>query len=304
MKDVPLPTILVIGKNGQIGWELCRTCATLGNIVAMDYPEIDLASPDSIRTMIREVRPAIIINAAAYTAVDKAESEPEKAMAINGIAPGVMAEEAKRIGALLIHYSTDYVYDGTKREPYLETDAPNPLNVYGRTKLAGDLAIQAVGTPHLILRTSWVYGWRGQNFLMTILKLARERDVLRVVDDQHGAPTWSRYIAEATAQIITQVRAKSDDWIDSNAGIYYLSCAGETTWFGFARAILDADPARHEQKVQSLDAITTVDYPTPARRPVWSLLNGTLLQEAFGVRLPEWRHPLHLWNAGRGAITA
>jgi dTDP-4-dehydrorhamnose reductase len=290
------PTILIFGKNGQVGWELCRTCATLGTIVAMDYPEIDLESPDSIRAAIRNARPTIIINAAAYTAVDKAESEPDKAMAINGVAPGIIAEEARRGGAALIHYSTDYVYDGTKREPYLETDKTAPLSAYGRTKLAGDEAIKAAGAPHLILRTSWVYGWRGQNFLMTMLRLAREREVLRVVDDQRGAPTWSRFIAEATAQIVAQGGGRPVRLIDTSSGVYHLTCAGETTWCGFARAILEADPLKQEHRVREIVPITTADYPTPARRPARSVLQGDRLCEMFGIHLPDWCLPLGMWG--------
>lgn len=289
------PKILILGKNGQIGWELCRTCAPLGDIVAMDYPDIDLAKPDSIRAKVRETKPAIIINAAAYTAVDKAESEPELAMMINGVAPGILAEEAKRLGAALVHYSTDYVYDGKKRTPYVETDDTNPLSVYGKTKLAGDRAVAAAGCPHLIFRASWVYGWRGNNFLLTMLRLAREREELRVVDDQRGAPTWARYIAEATAQIVAQGRKDPAALIDTSTGIYHLTCAGETTWCGFARSLLEADPKREEQKVKRIVPINTSDYSTPARRPANSVLGGTRLLTVFGLRLPEWKTPLGFW---------
>lgn len=285
-------SILLIGKNGQVGWELCRTLATVGNVRAVDFPEIDLANAESIRKVVRDVAPKLIVNAAAYTAVDKAESEPDKAMAINGTAPGILAEEAKKLGAALIHYSTDYVYEGTKREPYLETDATGPLSVYGRTKLAGDQAITAVGCPHLILRTSWVYGWRGQNFLLTMLRLAREREELRIVDDQRGAPTWSRFIAEATAQIVAQGRGNPVALIDATTGVYHLTCAGETTWYGFARVLLAADPKKEEQKLQRIVPITTAEYPTPARRPAYSVLENDRFARTFGVRLPEWKSPL------------
>lgn len=197
--------ILLTGSNGQVGWELQRTLATLGEVIALDRHGMDLVSPDSIRRTIREIKPSLIVNAAAYTAVDKAEFEPELAMAINGIVPGILAEEAKRLGDAVIHYSTDYVFDGSKNTPYTEEGAPNPLNVYGKTKLAGEQAIQAVGTPHLIFRTSWVYGARGKNFLLTILRLVRERDEIKVVNDQIGVPTWSRVIAQSTAHILTHV---------------------------------------------------------------------------------------------------
>ena len=196
--------ILLTGKNGQVGWELERSLQPLGQVIAFDRSGLDLASPDSIRAVIREVKPELIVNPAAYTAVDKAESEPDLAMAVNGVAPGIIAEEAKRLGAALIHYSTDYVFDGTKAEPYTEDDVPKPINVYGKTKLAGEQAVQAIGVPHLIFRTSWVYGMRGKNFLLTILRMAKEKDELRIVDDQFGAPTWSRMIAETTAQVLAQ----------------------------------------------------------------------------------------------------
>lgn len=196
--------ILLIGKNGQVAWELQRTLATLGEIITVGREQLDVANAASIRQVIRETKPQIIVNATAYTAVDKAEAEPELAMQVNGVAPGIMAEEAKRLDALLVHYSTDYVFDGTKQGAYVEEDVPNPLSVYGKTKLAGEQAIQATGAKHLILRTSWVYGARGKNFLLTILRLAKERPELKIVDDQIGAPTWSRMIAEATAQILAQ----------------------------------------------------------------------------------------------------
>ena len=204
------PHILLIGKNGQVGWELCRTLAPLARLTSIDYPEIDLTDAASIRRWVQESRPDVVVNAAAYTAVDKAEAETELAMKINGLAPGILAEEARKQGALLVHYSTDYIFDGTKGEPYLEDDAPNPVSSYGRSKLAGDQAVQQVDGLHLIFRLCWVYGARGQNFLLTISRLARERERLRVVDDQVGCPTWSRLIAEATAQAVRQVLASKD----------------------------------------------------------------------------------------------
>ena len=205
-----LPRILLIGKIGQVGWELRRTLAPMAQVTCVDFPEIDLTSGDSIRRWVRETQPNVVINAAAYTAVDKAESEPDKAMKITGEAPGILAEEAKKLGALLVHYSTDYVFDGTNTSPYVETDSPNPLGAYGRTKLAGDEAVRAVGGAQLIFRLCWVYGARGQNFMLTIMRLARERETLRVVGDQIGCPTWSRMIAEATAQAVKQAVAAQD----------------------------------------------------------------------------------------------
>ncbi len=287
--------ILLTGKNGQVGWELQRTLAPLGEVVAVDRQALDLANPDAIRALIREVKPALIVNPAAYTAVDKAESEPELAMAVNGIAPGVMAEEAKRLGAAMIHYSTDYVFDGSKTSPYTEDDAPNPLNVYGRTKLAGEQAIQAAGISHLILRTSWVYGARGRNFLLTILRLAKERDELKIVDDQTGAPTWSRMIAEATAIILAKLPLPpGEGWGEGGSGLYHLTAAGQTSWHGFAGAILESRARSTGVAGPRLIPIPTSAYPLPAPRPQYSVMANDKLQRAFGVALPAWQSGLGL----------
>ena len=269
--------ILLTGRNGQVGWELERKLAPLGEVIATDRATLDLAEPDAIRRAVREAKPQIIVNAAAYTAVDQAESEPELAMQINGSAPGVLAEEAKRLGALLVHYSTDYVFDGEKATPYLEDDPPNPINVYGKTKLEGERAIQAVGCRHLILRTSWVYGARGKNFLLTILRLASEGRELRVVDDQIGAPTASFAISQATAQL---VRAGA-------RGLYHLCAAGAASWCGFARAIL-----AQAGIAAPVTAIRTEDYPTPARRPRNSRLDCTRLLKDHGLALAPWEEAL------------
>lgn len=312
--------ILLTGKNGQVGWELQRTLVTLGEVVAVNHQQMDLSDPDSIRRVIREVKPNLIVNAAAYTAVDKAESESNLAMAINGIAPGLMAEEAKRLGAAIIHYSTDYVFDGTKTTPYSEDDTPHPVSVYGQTKLVGDKAIEKSGAAHIILRTTWIYGERGRNFLRTIVRLAGEQDELRIVNDQLGAPTWSRMIAEITAQML----AKSYGLQHGNSstgsarlhslpelsGIYNLTCTGETSWFGFASAILD----RMNSDIKSarllangtntgtnvgvtlprIIPIPTSSYPLPARRPANSLLSTVKLQSTFGLRLTSWVESLDL----------
>ncbi len=288
------PKILVFGRVGQVGWELRHKLACLGSVVSVDYPEIDFARPDTIRTAVREAAPAVIVNAAAYTAVDKAEAAPEPAWAINASGPGVIAEEAKRLGALLVHYSTDYVYDGSKAGPWVETDAPHPLNVYGKTKLAGDEAIAAVGGDYLILRTSWVYGARGSNFLLTMRRLAKERPQLRIVDDQTGSPTTSECIAQATAQIVAQVlapgQAGDGNVLGGRSGVYHLTSAGSTTWFGFAKAFLrpmgDACP--------ELTPIASSEYPLPARRPVNSVLSCAKLAETFGVQMPAWENALDL----------
>ncbi|MBL8526997.1 MAG: dTDP-4-dehydrorhamnose reductase [Burkholderiales bacterium] len=289
--------ILVTGANGQVGWELQRTLQTLGEVAACDRGALDLANPDAIRGKVREMRPDVIVNAGAYTAVDKAESEPELAMAVNGVAPGVLAEEAKRIGALLVHYSTDYVFDGTKAEAYLESDAPNPASVYGSSKLAGERAVEAAGGACLIFRTSWVYAARGKNFLLTILRLAAEREELRVVDDQVGTPTWCRTIAEATAQVV--VKLSVGDRIDADRalalrGVYNLTAAGRVSWCGFARAIVEATRSRRGGAGPKVTPITTAEYPLPARRPANSVLANQKLQRAFGLACPAWDHALEL----------
>jgi dTDP-4-dehydrorhamnose reductase len=229
--------------------------------------------------------------------VDRAEAEPEVAMAVNGVAPGILADEAKRLGASLIHFSTDYVFDGAKAAPYVEADEPAPLNAYGRTKLAGERAIEAAGGSYAILRTSWVYAARGHNFPLAMLRLARERAELRVVDDQTGAPTWSRLLAEAAAQIAAWSRARSAgrDLFADTAGVYHLTAGGATTWYGFARELFRHAPALGLDRVPRVVAIGTAEYPTPARRPPCSLLSGDKVFRAFGIRLPDWRQGLALW---------
>lgn len=282
------PKILVFGRVGQVGWELRHKLACLGTVTSVDYPEIDFSKPDTVRAAVRSVEPAVIVNAAAYTAVDKAEATPDPAWAINAAGPGVIAEEAKRLGAVLVHYSTDYVYDGSKQGPWVETDAPNPLNVYGKTKLAGDEAIAAVGGDYVILRTSWVYGARGSNFLLTMLRLAKERPELRIVDDQTGGPTTSECIAQATAQILTQVLAPGGG-LAGRSGVYHLTCSGAATWFGFAREFLSKQAV-----CPKLTPIPTSEYPVPAKRPVNSVLSCRRLEETFGVRMPSWELALDL----------
>lgn len=286
-----LPRILLLGKNGQVGWELRRTLAPLGQVWALDYPEVDFTEAAALRKLVLEHRPQIVVNTAAYTAVDKAESEPDRALLINGRAPAALAEAARQTGALLVHYSTDYVYDGTKGAPYVETDAPNPLSAYGRSKLAGDQAVQQAGCDHLIFRLCWVYGARGQNFMLTMLRLARERETLRVVADQIGSPTWSRMIAEATALALKQWLA-ADDRAALN-GIYHLRAGGEASWHAFASRIIELMPAA-ERKCRAVEAITTADYPTPARRPAWSVMSCEKLRRVFGLELPHWEESLKL----------
>ncbi len=283
------PLILIIGRIGQVGYELRRTLAPLGPVTAVDFPDIDLTSGESIRNWVRRTPPSVIVNAAAYTAVDKAETELERSRQINGLAPAVLAEEARKVGALLVHYSTDYVYDGTKNTPYVEDDAPNPLGAYGRSKLAGDLAIRETGCRHLIFRLCWVYGARGQNFMLTIMRLAREREKLRIVRDQVGCPTWSRMIAETTGLALRQVLATGD--LGSFNGLYHLAASGYTSWHGFAQAIVARMP-EPEKKCREIEAITTPEYPLPAKRPAYSVLSCEKLKRVFGLELPQWEQSL------------
>jgi dTDP-4-dehydrorhamnose reductase len=274
--------ILLTGCAGQLGRELKRSLCCLGEVIACDRQEFDLADPDALRDAVRDAAPAVIVNAAAHTAVDKAESEPELAMAINAIAPGVLAEEAKRLGALLIHYSTDYVFDGTKPAPYTEDDSPAPLSVYGRSKREGELAIAATGARHLILRTSWVYGLHGANFMKTMLRLGKERDELRVVGDQIGAPTWSRHLADVTALVLARK--------DIPNGLYHLAAAGETSWHGYAEAIFyEAQRVGLMDKSPVVHRITSADYPLPAARPANSRLDCSRFRRDFDLTLPDWR---------------
>jgi len=282
--------ILVLGRTGQVGWELRHKLACLGEIVSVEYPEIDFTKPETLRAAVQSVRPEILVNAAAYTAVDKAEAAPELALAINGAAPGILAEEARKIGALLVHYSTDYVFDGSGKRPWTETDAPAPLNAYGKTKLAGDQAIQTSGCDHLIFRTSWVYGWRGSNFLLTMLKLAKQKKELSIVDDQVGAPTSAECIAQATSDVL----APGGAGIQRRSGIYNLTSSGETTWFGFTKAILSEAAVRFGSPLPNLVPILTADYPTPAKRPANSRLSCERLEQTFGVTLPHWEQALSL----------
>jgi len=286
-----VPKILLFGRVGQVGWELRRTLAPLGQLVCVDYPEVDFTRAESVRSWIRDTAPAIIVNAAAYTAVDKAETDTALAMQINAEAPGVMAEEAKKLGSLLVHYSTDYVFDGSKPTPYLETDAPGPLGAYGRTKLAGDQAIQQAGCNHLIFRLCWVYGSRGGNFMLTMMRLAREREQLRVVGDQIGCPTTSRMIAETTA--LALARAGSREAAEPLKGVYHLCCSGQTSWHGFASAIIDLMPAE-EKKCREVEAIPSSEYPTPTKRPAYSVMSCAKLERVFGLRLPDWHDCLKL----------
>ncbi len=285
--------ILLTGKNGQVGWELQRALGPLGEVIALGSAEMNLADPQAIRQTLAEVRPDVIINPAAYTAVDRAETEPDLAMAVNGNAPGILAEEAKRLNAALIHFSTDYVFDGAQTAPYTEEDSPNPQSMYGRSKLAGELAIRASGAKHLILRTSWVYGVHGGNFMKTMLRLGRERDELRVVADQFGAPTWARDLATTTATLLQKWQAAQFD--PALSGVYHLSAAGRTSWHEYAVEIFRLArswDAALAQRSPSVLPISTAEFPTPAKRPANSVLSNEKIRQVFGVQLPDWQGSL------------
>ncbi len=292
--------ILLLGGNGQVGWELRRTLAPLGVVRALERADVDLAEAGALSRIVREAAPSLIVNAAAYTAVDRAEEETGTAQAVNGDAPGVLAEEAKRLNAALVHYSTDYVFDGNSSRPYHETDETNPVSVYGSTKLAGEESIRTSGCAHLILRTSWVYSLRGANFLLTVRRLAGELEELRIVGDQHGAPTWARTIAEATALLVAGCGgAGGIGELRDRGGLYHLTAAGATSWHGFAVAVVDWMRATGQPvRCKRILDIPTSDYPTPAKRPANSLLDCGKLKETFGMTLPDWREQLTLCLEG------
>jgi len=282
--------LLLLGNTGQLGWELQRAIQPLGEVVAFDYPQVDLADPASIHKVMQEYRPEGILNATAYTAVDKAESEPELAEAINGKGPGVLAEEARKLNAVLIHFSTDYVFDGTKGAPYEETDLPNPINVYGESKLFGEQAIQTVGGDYLIFRTAWVYSLRRESFVTKVLEWARKKELLRVVDDQVSNPTWARMLAEAIAQIFAQ----GVGYLRERAGLYHLAGGGYATRYAWAQEILKLDPKKQEQTVKQLLPALSSEFPTPAQRPFFSALDCQKFEQVFNLRLPPWDAALKL----------
>lgn len=286
------PRVLIVGGAGQLGIELQRSFAGTNPLVAVDREVADLRVPDQIRAIVESVKPDVILNAAAYTAVDRAESEPELAAAVNARAPRILAEEAKKTGALLVHYSTDYVFDGSKQESWTEDDVPHPLSVYGATKLAGEEAILQVGGRSLIFRTSWVYGPHGKNFLLTMLRLGRERDQLSVVDDQFGAPTTSIELARATRTIVDGVLSGQFGAAEEWAGLYHMTCSGETTWCEFTRAIFARAAHLLDGRRPEVKAIPTSEYPTAAKRPRNSVLSNARLQEQFGVTLASWETAL------------
>jgi dTDP-4-dehydrorhamnose reductase len=298
------PVILLTGRNGQVGGELLPLLTQLGDVVPLERDQLDLSKPIEIRRTIREVRPQLIVNAAAYTAVDRAETDEATAQMVNAEAPEVMAVEAKKIGAALLHYSTDYVFDGTKRTPYDEADSANPINVYGKTKFAGEQAIRASGVSHLILRTAWVYATRGKNFLLTILRLATEREELRIVSDQVGSPTCASELAAATRKILAGINERNRGQFDFSevSATYHVNAAGQTTWYDFAIAIREealatphplkwlADASKGRPWIaQRVTPISTEEFHSPTPRPAYSVLSNSLLLQRFGVSLPDWR---------------
>ncbi len=290
--------ILLIGKNGQLGWEARRALAPLGEVMAVDYPEIDLSHPERLAALVAEIAPQVIFNAAAYTAVDKAESEPELPRLINTVTPGELALAARKARAVLIHFSTDYVYDGNKGAPYQEDDRPNPLSVYGRTKLEGDQAVLAAGGAALVLRTSWVYSTRRDSFVSKLLEWSRKNSVLKVVDDQVSGPTWARMLAEACGLLLARGGADPYSWLEERAGIYHLAGWGWCSRLDWAHEILRLDPQPELRTAREVQAAKTAEFPAPAQRPLFSPLDCTKFERTFGLRLPDWQDALQLAMAG------
>ena len=290
--------ILLFGKNGQVGWELNRSLQPLGEVVAPGREDVDFSDPESLRQILQDISPDVIVNAVAYTAVDKAEEEEGLAEKVNSIAPGVLAEEVLKLNALLVHYSTDYVFDGAKEEPYIETDKPNPINAYGRTKFAGEQAVRSSGCDYLIFRTSWVYASRGHNFLLTMLKLAQEREELSIVNDQIGSPTSARLIADTTLLCVQQAIKEKLVGIFSS-DLYHLTTSGNTSWLGFTKEIVDlaSNSLNLQLTIKELKAIPTSDYPTPAIRPMNSQLALTKLESIFTIKMPDWKKSLSVCMA-------
>jgi dTDP-4-dehydrorhamnose reductase len=286
--------IVLLGKNGQLGWELQRSLSPLGEVVALDYPQIDVAQPDTYVSLLRDAAPRVIINAAAYTDVERAEAEPERAFAVNGTAPGVLAEQAAGMGAALIHYSTDFVFDGKKTSPYLETDPIGPLNQYGVSKLAGEQAVLQAGKSYLILRTAWLYSLRGHSFITRVLQWARQRSSLRMVTDQVGSPTWARLLAEVTALLLARGGEDVPGWLAERRGVYHLACSGQANRLQWAQEILRLDPHREEQVVEMVLPARSEEFPSPVKRPAYSVLDCSRFNRVFNMSLPEWRLALRL----------
>ena len=286
--------IVLFGKNGQLGWELQRTLPLLGEVLSLDREELDIGELQGIDKVLVEWKPDLVVNASAYTDVDRAESESELAMKINALAPAVMAETSRKLRAAFIHYSTDYVFDGRKRDPYIESDPPNPLNIYGKSKLTGEENIRQAGDAYLILRTSWVYSLRGNSFVNKVLGWARRNSTLKVVGDQIGNPTWARALAEATSLLLARPQGNLYDEFEARCGVYHLAGRGYTSRYEWAKQILAADPRRSEQTFQALEPGRTDEFPTPANRPLFTALDCTLFEKTFGRQLPPWASTLKL----------
>ena len=289
-----VPKILLLGNTGQLGWELQRTLAPLGEVVGFDYPAINLVQPDSIRQVVQQVQPQVIVNATAYTAVDRAESEPELAQAINAQVPGLLAAEASRLGAAFIHYSTDYVFDGRKGSPYTEDDPPNPLGVYGLSKLNGEQVALQEGEAVVVLRTSWVYSLRRDSFVTKVLAWARQGPTLRLVTDQISGPTWARQLAEITALLLARAGSDPAAWLAARRGLYHLAGAGYCSRLEWGEQVLHLDPRPKEQLTQAILPALTADFPTPAQRPLFSALDCSRFTQTFGLQLPAWQEALRL----------
>src|SRR5687767_13413864 len=286
--------IILFGKNGQLGWELERSLPVLGNVFALDRATLDVCNPNAIQQTLRELKPGLVINASAYTDVDRAEKEPELAMKINALAPGIMAEMSRTLGAVFIHYSTDYVFNGRQSTPYTENDRTDPLNVYGESKLMGEESIKQAGNAYLILRTSWVYGLRGNSFVNKVLGWARKNSTLRIVDDQVSSPTWARMLAQITSLLLAQNQGNLYQNIHEQCGIYHLAGSGYTSRYEWAKQILANDPHRADQTVQAIEPARTAEFRTPATRPLFSALDCTRFEKTFGLQLPAWDSTLKL----------
>jgi dTDP-4-dehydrorhamnose reductase len=286
--------IVLFGKNGQLGWEFQRILPILGEVIPLDQDVLDLCDLNAIQKTLHELKPNLIVNASAYTDVDRAEKEVERATTINALAPGVMAETAHQLGAVLVHYSTDYVFDGKKNAPYLETDQPNPLTIYGKSKIMGEENIKQASDAYLILRTSWVYSLRGNSFVNKVLEWSRQKKNLKIVDDQISGPTWARTLAEITSFILSDGNQDLREVIRERGGTYHLAGSGFASRYEWAKEILANDPQPSEQIVQALEPASTEEFPTPAVRPLFSALDCTLFEERFGLRLPDWTSTLRL----------
>jgi dTDP-4-dehydrorhamnose reductase len=286
--------ILLLGKDGQLGWELQRTLAPLGDLVSFDFPQFDLLDEGNTRRMIQDERPQLIVNATAYTAVDQAEKEPELAQAINAVAPGYLAEQARLLGAGFVHFSTDYVFNGSKASPYSESDEPNPLGVYGKSKLDGERKIEQVGGIYLILRTSWLYSLRRDSFVTRVLQWSRQQEVMRVVDDQISNPTWARMLAEVVAQLLAKGGENVAGWLGDRSGVYHLAGNGFTSRYAWACEILRFDPDREQQVTKKILSSSSKDFPTLAERPLFSALDCSRFFDIFGLQLPDWKIALQM----------